>query len=113
MKKKTLIGILVAVPLLVLGYVGLTGPMPHPEAWSRVEVGMTRAAANKILDRGGMTATTNEYMLYRRVGLRLWWLNVSFQSDRVSRVRITAEDPHDTLIQEINYLRAYLPRAIR
>ena len=108
-KRRILIVGLVTISFLVIAYLLLTAAMPHPEAWSRVEEGMARDEANSILYPGGTTSIKNEYVLYRRVGLRLWWLNITFESNRVARVRISAEDPHDTLIQEIDYIRAYLP----
>jgi hypothetical protein len=98
----------VVLVLILITYLMATLPFEKPRNWQAVAPGMSRAHSNEILQVHPWQASNTAYLVYEKRGLRTWYMDVSFEEDDVSAVRIFHKDTHDEIIEEIFYVWAYL-----
>jgi hypothetical protein len=93
---------------ILITYLVATLPFEKPCNWQVVAPGMSRTHSNEILQVYPWQANNTAYLVYEKRGLRTWYIEVSFEEDEVSAVRIFHEDLHDEIVEEIFYVWAYL-----
>jgi len=93
---------------ILITYLVATLPFEKPRNWQAVAPGMSRAHSNEILQVHPWQANNTAYLVYEKRGLRTWYIDVSFEEDKVSAVRTFHKDLHDEIVEEISYVWAYL-----
>lgn len=92
--------------ILLATYIALTTFTSYPNEWNQVRVGMLRETANSILNPADWHKKNGAYMLEYRSMLRLWRIDVNFETDKVTATKIYWQDPHQYIIGEIHYMLA-------
>lgn len=93
---------------ILIVYLCLTVPFGAPSHWQGIEPGVSRAQSNERLQVAAWQADNEAYLVFEKRGLRTWYIDVSFEADEVTSVRIFHEDLHDELIESVFYLWSYV-----
>ena len=95
------------VVVLALAYLLATLPFGSPREWDSVRSGMTRDEANRLLNVHPWQAANEAYLVFRKAGLRTWYIDVAFTEDDVASVRVFHEDLHDEVLGDVRRVWAY------
>lgn len=94
--------------LPVFLYLCLTLPIAYPDGWDQVKEGMSRTEVNAMLTPHDWQKDNSGYLIFYSRGLRTWYIDVGFEKNTCSGIRIFHEDLHDKAINETGRVLVYI-----